>query len=122
MKNKEVPLYDYLSYDEAQELIEILSKNKILAKINGMTSGDASTQGNYQVLIYQSDIELPYQLAEEFRFQLKERRGQESQVCPKCKSRPPFTHLKSKLSWWRKILSTGTFVMECDKCHHVWYI
>lgn len=122
MRLKEIPILQYLGYEEARQLVELLKQNNINARMHYMTSGEGNDLDIHQVLINESDLNLASIIIQKFQKRIKADRIRSSLVCPKCKSVPPVTHVIKNVSFFRKLISFGTTIMECDKCRKIWYI
>ena len=120
MPLKEIVIYGYLNAQEAEELRYLL--RRIGVQSSKQEIPDDRIASYYQIVISEEDVKKATPTVEQFRRDLKAKVIVEKWTCPKCKSKPPLTHPKKKISLLRRIISVGTTVMECDNCGNVWYI
>ncbi len=117
----EVSIYQFLSEEEATELVRQLNSSGISANRGGMTSGEGD-YGIYQVYIDSSEIENVEKIISQFQKYLKSKVAFGKFSCNRCKANLPNVEIVKDLSFLRKLLSLGTQLVKCKKCENEWYI
>ncbi len=116
----EIAIYRFLNFGQAESLKAILNRHSIVVFIK--VNPDDQTKSSYHVYINEKDLVKAKPLIFSYRKILDNDIQRVKLICPICKSQPPFTGRKKKISLLLKLISIGTVVMECHKCKHIWYI
>lgn len=115
----EISIYNYLTKEESEELVQNLKAQGIVAWSHPMSSEDLDIN---QVFVNDKDLEKVEDAINRFKKRIKSKTIHDKFKCPKCKAQLPYVGYKENVPFFQKIIAFGTRVVQCKKCRHEWYI
>ena len=117
----EITICEYLTETESKDLLRRLKNVSIVCRRDVMNASLKRIGLLYAVSVDERDVDRALIIVNHLKAALAKRRLEEQGTCPKCRSIPPVTRVRAKLTWFQRMYSMGTKAMECSKCGKQWY-